>query len=78
MSSQAVRDLIPDEITLPCEHTDAVISVAIVVLPDQTRVVAPGLHELQGALARGSVELVKHYCEMWTRWLTRAQRAVAS
>lgn len=72
MNSGAYREMIPTEIVLPCEHTDATITVPIVVMGGLVR--APGLPQLQAALARGSVELVKHYCEMWTRWLNRVDR----
>lgn len=70
--ARQVRDLVPEKISLPAEYTSALIDVYLDV--HGGKVVAPALAQLQGALARGSVEVVTSYCEMWTRWLTRALR----
>jgi hypothetical protein len=66
------RVLVPDDIIVPMEHTDAVAVVDLVVVDDPVRVTAPGLDVLKGALAIGSADLVRSYCEMWTRFLTAA------
>ncbi len=66
--------LIPESITVPCEFTDATIAVSLVVEADPVRVVAPGLDEIKEALGRGSVELVRSYCELWTRYLAQVGR----
>jgi len=64
-----VRNLIPSEVRLPCERSAAVIAIRIVV--DGDRVTAPTLDELKGVLALGSADLVRSYCQIWTRWLAR-------
>jgi hypothetical protein len=69
--------LVPDSIAVPCEFTDAVIVVALVVDDDTLRVVAPGLEDIKAALGRGSVELVRSYCEVWTRYLAQVSRRAA-
>lgn len=73
MSTDVFRALVPGSLVLPCEHSDAAITIAIVVEADPVRVVAPGLQQFQAALARGSVDLIKQYCSMWTRFLVRAE-----
>lgn len=72
MISQTHRDLIPDEIVLPCEHTDATITLAIQVGDDGV-VRAAGLGEISVALESGIVDLVSKYCRIWTRWLAQAE-----
>lgn len=77
-AGSAWRALVPAEIQLPAEFSDATITVALVVQEDPVRVVSPGLDELGPVLARGSVDLVKHYCALWDRWLARVESQVAS
>ena len=78
MTSEQVRALIPTEIVLPCEHSAAVTAVGIEIQADPVRVVAPGLDAVKALLARGSTDVVRSYCEMWTRWLARAGAQVPS
>lgn len=66
-----LRELVPAKLVLPSEHTSAVITVPLEVLGDSAQLVAPGLDQVKEALARGSVEVVRSYCQMWTRFLMR-------
>ncbi len=66
------RQMVPKQILLPCEHSDAVVSLPLHVEADPVRVVANGLDDVQASLALGSVELVRSYCQMWTRWLAHS------
>lgn len=66
------RAMVPTEIVLPCEHTSTVVSVPLTIEDDPIRVIAPFLYGTKGALAVGSSELVRSYCELWTRWLRTA------
>lgn len=68
--------LVPRELVLPCEHTDGVISLEVVVDVEPVRVYVPGLDETKEALAVGSAELVRSYCSMWTRFLTLAAAGI--
>lgn len=70
------RALVPDELLLPCEHSLAVVSVGLGI-DDTGRVYAPGLDEIKAVLARGSTDVVRSYCEMWTRWLAKAGTQLA-
>ncbi len=67
-----LRDAVPKEITVPCERTAAVVSVALAIGADPVRVYAPGLDELAVALPDGAADLIRAHCAMWTRWLARA------
>ncbi len=67
----ASREQVPTSIVLPCERTDAVVVLDLVVEADPVRVVCPGLDEVKAALAVGSADLVRSYCGVWTRWLAR-------
>lgn len=78
VSGDQGRDLIPEQLVLPAEDTCAVIVLTIVVEADPVRVVAPGLEQARAVLSSDSVELVKRYCLVWTRWLYRAGLAVIS
>jgi hypothetical protein len=71
-AGEEFRALVPSHLMLPCERTDAVISVPLVIDADPVRVVSPGLDAVKAALAVGSAELVRSYCEIWTRFLARA------
>lgn len=71
------RGLVPEALMLPCEHSAAVISVSLAI-SDDNRVYSPGLEEIKAVLARGSTDVVRSYCEMWTRWLTRVEKAHAA
>lgn len=64
----------PASLTLPAQHTDATITIGLVIEADPTRVRAPGLAHLAPTLPPGGAELVEQYCEMWTRWLARFGR----
>lgn len=68
------RALVPTTIGLPCEHSDAVIEVSLTIDADPVRVIAPGLDDIKGVLAIGSAELVRSYCEVWTRYLAQVSR----
>lgn len=74
LPTDVFRKMVPTEITVPCEYSSAVISIGIEIDADTVRVVAPGLEEIQAACARGTVEVVRSYCELWTRWLVRSER----
>jgi hypothetical protein len=65
--------LVPKEITMPCAHSDAVISVQLVIDADPVRVYAPGLGLLAGALPVGAVTVIRSQCELWTKWLARVR-----
>ena len=65
------RDLVPTEIVVPSEYSDAVISVPLIIDADPVRVVAPSLNQLKGSLARGSADVIRNQCELWTRWLAQ-------
>lgn len=67
-----LKALVPLELALPCEQTDARVTVTLVVEEDPVRVTAPGLDDVKVCLAIGSAELVRSYCNLWTRWLNRA------
>lgn len=67
------RRLVPTEIVVPAEYTDAVLTVYLDIT-DDGQVTCPGLPEIQAVLARGSVDMVKQTCGLWTRWLARAER----
>jgi hypothetical protein len=69
------RDQVPTQIVVPCEYTDAVVSVPLVIDAGPVRVVAPSLNQIQGALARGSADVIRNQCELWTRWLLRCEAA---
>lgn len=71
------RVMVPESIRLPCEHSDAVIDVTIEIDADPVRVVAPGLEDIKSVLAIGSAELVRSYCELWTRYLAQSGRRQA-
>lgn len=71
----AYRDLVPAEVTVPCEYAGAVISVPLIIEADPVRVTAPSLGEVKPALAAGAADLVRSQCEMWTRWLARCGQA---
>lgn len=68
--------MVPDKISVPAEYTTVLIDVHLEIRDG--KVVAPGLADLQGALARGSVELVNAYCQLWTRWLAKADQEAAA
>lgn len=70
--------LVPTRLMLPCERTDAAMSVPLAVDADPVRVYAPELDAYKGALAVGSVELIRSYCEVWTRFLSLAGSGVRS
>jgi hypothetical protein len=70
------RDLVPRELVLPCEYTDGVVSLEVMVAADPVRVYVPGLDDVKGVLAVGSAELVRSYCSMWTRFLTLAAAGI--
>ncbi len=68
--------LVPRELVLPCEHTDGVVSLEVVVEAGDPVVYVPGLDELKAVLAVGSAELVRSYCALWTRFLTLAAAGI--
>ncbi len=73
---RAYRDLVPGELVLPCEHSDGVVSLEVVIGADPVRVYVPGLDDVKGVLAVGSAELVRSYCAIWTRFLALAGSGV--
>lgn len=72
------RQMVPKQIMLPCEHSDAVVSLPLTVESDPLRVVANGLDDVKASLAVGSVDLVRSYCQLWTRWLAHCGIRAAS
>jgi hypothetical protein len=71
-ADETFREMVPKYLMLPCERTDAVMSVPLVIGADPVLVYSPGLGAVKGALAVGSYELVRSYCELWTRFLAMA------
>ncbi len=69
------RDMVPATMCLPAQHAEATIDVGMSIKPDGT-VYVPGLDGLLVALPPKAGDAVRWYCQAWTDWLARVERAV--